>query len=282
MESKFELDAVLTVVDAKQILMRLDEWKPPGVTNEAMQQVLFADKILLNKVDLVTPAKLCEVEQRLTQLHPTAPILRCHRGQVPPEELVGLKSFDLERISQLIPDFLQDEFLEFNEKHDKAVTSLACSVDGELDTDLLTNWIDQLTQELGDRLYRYKGVLAVDQCDEKFVFQGVGMMFRGEYNPNMVWNPNEKRVSRFVFIGKDLPKDYLKQGFEYCKAPLHHQERALRFPVGTPVWAKIMGRWEEGTIVEHWLDCNPYRIHLLHRKRDVVAPLDIDTCVKAR
>ena len=276
MKAKFTLDAVLTVVDAKQILLRLEEPKPPGVSNEAMQQILFADKIFLNKVDLVTQPELTSVYQRLDQIHPTAKIIPCKSGQVDPSELVNLKCFDIERCCALIPDFLEDDFLEFNEKHDSAVISLACAVEGELDVDLLTNWLGKLTHEMGDRLYRYKGVLAVYENDHKFIFQGVGMTFQGEFSESMIWQEKEPRMSRFVFIGKNLDKNYLKAGFEHCTFQL---KRKLRFPVGTKVLANMGGQREHGVVVDHWHEGHPYRIHLPKYEYDIFAPLDIDDCV---
>jgi G3E family GTPase len=155
MKEKFTLDAVLTVVDAKYILMRLAEEKPDKVANEALQQVLFADRILLNKTDLVTDQELDAVYRKLYELHPTVAVIPCVNGQVDPRELVNLKCFDLERICQTIqPDFLQDEFLEFAEKHDGAVTSVACEVEGKLDVKLLESWIAVLIRDMHDNLYR--------------------------------------------------------------------------------------------------------------------------------
>ena len=238
-KQKFELDAVITVVDANQILMRLAEVKPDGVVNEALQQILFADKIMLNKTDLVSKQELQSVYSMLHDLHPTVTIVPCTKGQVDPRELVNLRCFDLDRICATIkPDFLDDEFLEFSEKHDAVVSSCSCQVEGELDIVLLNGWIEKLIKDMGaENLYRYKGVLAVDNDARKFIlFQGVGMLWDGEFSPSMFWRQGETRTNRFVFIGKGLDHQYLRKGFEYCQ---YQEERQLRFPIGTYVLAYV-------------------------------------------
>jgi len=281
-KQKFELDAVITVVDANQIHMRLAEEKPDGVVNEALQQILFADKIMLNKTDLVSKEKLEKVHAMLHGLHPTVAVVPCIKGQVSPIEIVNLKCFDLDRICRDIkPDFLDDEFLEFTEKHDAAVSSVACQVEGELDIVLLQSWIGQLIKDMGsENLYRYKGVLAVDNDARKFIFQGVGMIWDGDFSPSMYWGDGEARTNRFVFIGKGLNHQYLKSGFEYCK---YQEDRQLRFPIGTFVLAYVGQRWEPGVVTDQWEHGIPYRVQLLNHpppRNEVFAPIDTDDCIR--
>ncbi|KAL3918996.1 MAG: hypothetical protein SGILL_003973, partial [Bacillariaceae sp.] len=277
---KYRLDAVLTVVDAFHILERLDEKKPDNVVNESLQQVLFADTILLNKVDLLEedPSKLQAIEDRLRKIHPTGKLIRCKHGEVDPKELIGLNAFELDRICELVPEFLEDEFLEFNEKHDKSISSVACTVKDELSLVLLRNFIQQLlgsSEETGNTLYRYKGVLAVKGKEEKYVFQGVGMLFAGAFSPDLTWKPDEERSSRFVFIGKNLETDALKAGFEACKA-----SDTLRFAVGDKVFANCGPEgWLPGKITKLWDEGNVYRIGL-NNGEEVFAGLDDDDLVR--
>ena len=70
------LDGVVTLVDAKHVERHLDEKKPEGVVNEAVAQVAFADRLLLNKTDLVASAALERVEARLRGINAFAPIVR--------------------------------------------------------------------------------------------------------------------------------------------------------------------------------------------------------------
>ena len=128
----------------------------------------------------------------------------------------------------------------------------------------------EITED-GANLYRYKGVLAVKGKDEKFVFQGVGMLCNGGFEGT--WKANEKRISRFVFIGKNLNKDFLIQGFEACLVT-----KPLRFEVGTKVEANV-GSFKEGKILKQWDDGNAYRIKL-NDGTEVWAPIDIDVYVR--
>jgi hypothetical protein len=137
---------------------------------------------------------------------------------------------------------------------------------------MLLRWIERLVVEDGANLYRYKGVLAVKGKKEKFVFQGVGMMFSGSFEGK--WKKNEKRESRFVFIGKNLDKEFLKYGFEACLV-----KDKLRFAIGQSVEANC-GKWKKGKVIEHWDDGNAYRVRLTN-SNEVWAPLDIDAYIRA-
>merc|ERR1712113_1138467 len=75
-QQKLALDGILTVADAKHLVAHLDEEKPEGVENEAVEQVAFADRILLNKTDLVSEAELAEVERRIHMINEPVPIQR--------------------------------------------------------------------------------------------------------------------------------------------------------------------------------------------------------------
>lgn len=105
----YTLDSVITVVDAKVILDRLAEEKPEGVENESVEQVCFADKILLNKTDLADESKLKKIEGEIRKLNPTAPILRCVHSKVTPKELLNIRAFDLQRVLDFDPEFLEPD-----------------------------------------------------------------------------------------------------------------------------------------------------------------------------
>merc|ERR1719266_1452321 len=99
----YSLDSVITVVDAKVILDRLAEEKPEGVENESVEQVCFADKVLLNKTDLADEAKLKKIEGEIRKLNPTAPILRCLHSKVSPKDLLNIQAFELDRVLDFDP-----------------------------------------------------------------------------------------------------------------------------------------------------------------------------------
>ena len=266
----YKLDSVITLADAKHIIPRLDEKKPEGVENEAVEQVAFADKVILNKVDLVTDEKeLLKIEKRIRSLNPTVPILRATHSKISPKELLNIKAFDLDRVLQFDPEFLDPDQ---EHEHDSTVTSVASKFEGELNVNMMSRWIQRLITEDGANLYRYKGILAVKGKDEKFVFQGVGMLFNGSFEGR--WKKNEKRESRFVFIGKDLDGDFLKYGLEACRVT-----EDLRFSVGDAVEANC-GEFKKGKILKQWDDGNAYRIKLSDGV-DVWAPIDVDAYVRA-
>lgn len=169
-QEKYKLDSVITLVDAKHIMPRLDEEKPEGVENEAVEQVAFADKIILNKVDLAEgEAELLKIEGRLRNINPTASIHRCSYSQVHPKELLGVDAFSLQRVLDMDPEFLSPDQ---EHQHDPSVVSVACRVDGEVHIQMLSSWIQYLIEEQGANLFRYKGIVAVAGEDRKFVFQG--------------------------------------------------------------------------------------------------------------
>lgn len=270
LERMYKLDSVITVTDAKYIIDRLDEEKPEDTDNEAEQQVCFADKIILNKTDLVTDeTELANIEKRLRSLNPQAPILRCQHSKISPKELLNIGAFDLERVLEFDPYFLG----EFKQpRHDQSVSSLSTKVEGEVNMSLLDNWIRRLLHDDGEALYRYKGIIAVKGMEKKFIFQGVGHFFSGTFGGH--WGANEKRESAFVFIGKNLSTEMLKAGFEACR-----EMKELRFSIGTNVRANV-GTYQLGTVIDQWDSGNAYRIRL-RDGNEIFAPVDINEYVRA-
>jgi G3E family GTPase len=209
------------------------------------------------------------IESRLRKLNPQAPILRCEYSKISPKELLNIQAFDLKRVLEFEPEFLDDPDAEH--EHDERVKSTSVKVSKEVNVMMLERWIQRLITEDGANLYRYKGVIAVKGMDEKFVFQGVGMLFSGKFEGR--WKPNEKRDSRFVFIGKNLDLELLNMGFEACCVT-----GDLRFPIGTKVEANV-GQWMIGTVLKQWDDGNAYRIKL-DNGTECWAPVDFDAYVR--
>ena len=203
MREKLDLDAVVTVVDAKHIWQHWD-------ADEAQEQIAFADVILLNKTDLVTPEQLNELENRIRGMNAMAKIYRTRNSELGMNELLGVKAFDLDRALEIDPEFLGEDAHE----HDESVYSIALVEEGELDGDKLNQWLGQLLQTQGPDIFRMKGILNVAGEDERFVFQGVHMLFDGK--PDRLWKENEKRKSELVFIGRNLDENKLKEDFLAC------------------------------------------------------------------
>ena len=264
--SKYKLDGIITVADAKHITQHLDEEKPEGVENESVEQIAFADRIMLNKIDLVSEKELEEVETKIKSINRFAPMYHTQNSIIDPANLINIGSFDLEKTLEMDPEFLDTES---EHEHDDRVTSTSSKFVGALNVNKLERWIGELMQSKGEDLFRYKGVLAVKGMDRKFVFQGVHMLFGGGFSSEVApWKEGETRECRFVFIGRNLDHEELQQGLMDCKA------EELRFNVGDPVYANI-GEFTEGRILKCWDEGNPYRVEIQNSERsNVWVPID--------
>ena len=150
------LDGIVTLVDAKHIEQHLDEEKPEGVENESVQQVAFADRLLLNKLDLVEEADLARVEERLREVNRYAPIVRCQNSEVAMDTVLGLRAFDLGRVLEMDPSFFQQKGTLFSvsreqRRHDTTVVSVGFERAGELHMERTNAWIGKLLQVTGCR-----------------------------------------------------------------------------------------------------------------------------------
>lgn len=204
--TKTRLDAVVTVVDAKHLPERLVD------SHEAADQIAFADVIVLNKTDLVTPEELEAVEARIRQINRFARIHRTQRAAMPIAEVLDLGAFDLKRVLEMEPNFLTDDAHEHNDD----VVSMSFEVERPIDPEKFNAWISALLATKGQDLLRTKGILAYAGDDRRFAFQAVHMMADGDFiGP---WRDGEPRKSRLVFIGRDLNRPQLRRGFEQCQS----------------------------------------------------------------
>ncbi len=221
------LDAVVTVADAMWLSSRLRD------APEAKNQIAFADVIVLNKIDLVGPGELREVEARIRAINPYARLHRAQKCNVALEEVLERRAFDLDRILDIEPEFLtvddhahdhehghdhdhHDHHHGLKHFHDEDMQSIAVRYEGDLDPDKFMPWINQLTQSLGPSILRCKGIVALKDDSKRFVFQGVHMMLDGE--PQREWKADETRESKVVFIGRDLDENLIRRGFLACAA----------------------------------------------------------------
>ena len=250
---RYKLDGIITVVDAKHIIQHLDDEKPEDVENESVEQLAFADRIMLNKIDLVDEEDLEVVEARIKSINNHAPIFRTENSLIDPKELINIGSFDLDRTLEMDPEFLDTDA---EHEHDQRVTSTSARFEGDLNVNKLERWIGTLMRDKGEDLFRYKGVLSVKGMDEKFVFQGVHMLFSGDFSKDIgLWKEGETRECRFVFIGRNLDHKALQDGLMECMA------EELRFNVGDTVYANV-GEFAEGKILKCWDQGNPYRVEI--------------------
>ncbi len=202
-QSQSFLDAVVTVVDAKHIWQHWD-------ADEAQEQIAFADVILLNKIDLVEPDVVDELERRIRSMNAMTKIYRTRNAEIAMDDLLGVKAFDLNRALEIDPEFLGEDA----HQHDETVGSVAIVELGTVDGQRLNHWIGGLLQTKGPDIFRMKGILNIDGEDNRYVFQGVHMLFDG--TRDRPWHKNEIRKNELVFIGRNLNETELKEAFRKC------------------------------------------------------------------
>ena len=228
---KTRLDAVVTVADAKWLRDRLRD------APEAKNQIAFADVILVNKTDLVSAAELREVEARIRGINPYAKLHRTVRSEIALGEVLGRNAFDLDRILDIEPQFLEADDDHDHHRdhshgdhgahdhhhgnglkhyHDEDMQSVSLRSDKPLNPDKFFPWVQNLVATEGVNILRTKGILAFKDDPERFVFQGVHMILDGDHQ--RPWNADEKRESRIVFIGRNLDEGKLRADFENCVA----------------------------------------------------------------
>lgn len=202
-QTQTNLDAVVTIVDAKHIWQHWD-------ADEAQEQIAFADVILLNKTDLVTSPELDELEQRIRGMNAMAKIYRTRDAQVEMDAILGVQAFNLDRALEVDPEFLNEAAHE----HDETVYSVALVEPGAVDGEKLNGWLGYLLQTQGPDIFRMKGILNIAGEDNRFVFQGIHMLFDGKRD--RPWKSDAERKNELVFIGRNLDEAQLKADFRAC------------------------------------------------------------------
>jgi G3E family GTPase len=204
------LDAIVTLVDARHALGHLDEVKPEGVENEAVEQVAFADRLVLTKTDLVDDSDIETLSRRLRSINAVAPLTSAIHGVVDLGDILDVGAFDLNRIMEMDPQFLEQN----DHQHDQSVTSVGVMIPGDLDGERFNTWLGRLLRERGTDIFRMKGIVAIDGEERRHVFQGVHMLLDSQ--PDRPWAPGEQRSSRVVFIGRNLDRNELSESLAAC------------------------------------------------------------------
>ena len=246
------IDSIITLVDAKHAAQQLND------RQEARRQVGFADQIFLSKTDLVSAQDVDALTHRLKHMNPRAPIKAVHFGEVPLKEVLDLRGFNLNAKLDIDPDFLKEEDAHdhshcdhdhghcehehdhghghahgghdhghehkhdehckhpHHHHHDDDVKSFVYRADRAFDPAKLEDFLGAIVNIYGPRMLRYKGVLNMVGTERKVIFQGVHQLMGSDLGPQ--WAEGEKRQSKMVFIGIDLPQDILVQGLEQSLA----------------------------------------------------------------
>jgi G3E family GTPase len=226
------LDSILTLVDAKHADGQLDS------RQEARRQIGFADQIFISKTDIADAATVDALAHRIKHMNPRAPQRKVHFGEVPISDVFDLRGFNLNAKLEIDPEFLKDDAHDHHDHahahdhhdhdhehgehcdhphhhaHDDDVKSFVFRSDRAFNPAKLEDFLGAIVQVYGPKMLRYKGVLHMKGSERKVIFQGVHQLMGSDLGPK--WAPAEKKQSKMVFIGIDLPKDILLQGLEQC------------------------------------------------------------------
>lgn len=224
------LDSILTLVDAKHGDQQLND------RQEARRQIGFADQIFISKTDLVDTSTTDALIHRIKHMNPRAPQTRVNFGEVPLADVFDLRGFNLNAKLDIDPDFLKADAHDHHDHdhahhdhaegepcdhphhhvHDDDVKSFVFRADKPFNPAKLDDFLGAIVQVYGPKMLRYKGVLNMKGSDRKVIFQGVHQLMGSDLGPK--WAPGEKKNSKMVFIGLDLPRDIFMQGLEGCLA----------------------------------------------------------------
>ncbi|MGW8378244.1 GTP-binding protein [Streptomyces sp. ODS28] len=215
----YTLDAIVTLVDAQNIGRHLgaypgtgqDAAPGDGVGHHVIDQIAAADRIVLNKTDLVDAARVRETEARLRRINATAGLVTSSYAELDLTSVLGIGAFDLSHTMAVDPGWLEDR----EHRHDPGVTAISIALEEPLERAALEGWLARLTERRGDDLYRIKGILALDDHPRRFVLQGVHRLY--ELRPASSWG-REPRHGKLVLIGRDLDEEELRRGLRDCTA----------------------------------------------------------------
>lgn len=197
------LDAIVTVVDLRHIAAHWDG-------EEAREQIVFADVLLLNKSDLVAQEAAAATTAHIRNMNPLARIYHTTHCELPIDRVLGLRAFDLQRALAVDAQLLEDT----EHVHESDVTAACFRRLGVIDDRKLNRWLFDLGQDHGRELYRLKGILNVNDERRRFVLHGVHMLLDGR--PGLPWKDGEPRMNQLVIIGKALDRAQLERDFSGC------------------------------------------------------------------
>ena len=197
------LDSVVTVVDSKHIDQHWD-------SEEVQEQIAFADVILLNKTDLVSTQALENLKQKIQSMNVMAKLYPTYDANIEIDQILGIEAFSLDHALEIDPEILGEDA----HQHDETVISVTIVESGDLNGKKLNSWISELLRNQGPDIFRMKGILSIQGEKNRFVFQGVHMLFDGK--ADRPWYPQETRKNELVFIGRNLDETQLKEGFRAC------------------------------------------------------------------
>lgn len=211
LKETFALDGIVTVVDARHVKRHLND------EGHASEQIGYADALVINKTDLVTPEELAELVNELKEVNSEARQYTGCNAEVPVNEILNLGGFDLRKIELGISGCasLHAKTEGSGTPHQHEIESISISTEGTMDADLFQAWIENFIQFHAENLFRAKGIIAVAGFGSRLIFQGVHGIF--QLKVGEPWN-GETPTTRAIFIGRGLNQDEIARGLESCMA----------------------------------------------------------------
>ena len=206
------LDSIVALVDSLHVEQHLDDVSYGGIDNQAVDQIVSADRIIVNKVDLVDTITVERIKERIRALNQRSEIDESSYAEVDLDAILGIRAFEVSQRAASEPSFLDNHYVH---SHDPEIETFTVRIGGELDGEAVQAAAVAVAADYGDRLLRWKGVLALAGNPCRVALQGVHRMF--ETHDLDRW-PSDHRDSRVVFIGRDLQRDDLAARFEACRA----------------------------------------------------------------
>lgn len=209
-QDNYELDGIVTLVDAKHVGLHIDE------SSECQEQIGFADVVLLNKVDLVSSEEIEQLKALLSERNPSAELHVVQNAEIPFQTILDRKAFNLGKVLEMKPQFLnkpKEHHHHHDHSHQKGVSSVGIEKEGNVHPQKFQKWISSVLQAHADDIFRSKGILSFEGENKRYVFQGVHALIDGRFDRE--WNSDERK-NILVFIGKNLNREKLTQGFLSC------------------------------------------------------------------
>ena len=211
----FQLDGIITVVDAAHIHRSLEDG------DACAEQITYADRVVLNKMDTVSESRLAQAKERVRQLNPLARILPTIHGEISPRELLRLGRTELFPSSVGTSNLTDDQGShhhhhdhDHEHQHDADIHSFSVEADGNVNLEKLDLWLGQLVRSRDLDMLRMKGIIAVPEDSRRFIFNGVRAAL--DVRPGESWSEREERMCQIVFIGRHLDFSSLQGGLERC------------------------------------------------------------------
>lgn len=217
-QEHFRLDAIVTLVDAQHIWLHIDD------NSECYEQIAFADVTLINKRDLVDTQEISKIENKIRSINAMTKIYQTEKSIIDINKILNVKAFDLDDKLEINPEFIEKEIVDkththrdhhhHSHNHKDEIGSIGIEINGSVDFDKFNNWMTTLLKEKGTDIFRMKGIISVAGENQRFVFQGVHMIFDGTVDRE--WKKDEIRKNQLVFIGKHLNRKEITDGFSLC------------------------------------------------------------------